>query len=223
MFIFAVYFAHVTKKIAVRTLHIRAKPLAVSLLAAVSAVVVRTSVISMRTMAEVPARFAHRIIADDMYLLSIIVVMVVIFVVVIINIDIGIGVIITHVVVGLMVISSVELIALVIVFVGMPIAVSSHGRVALTMVILGLTLTTDHSLLELGCLTCARRVSDGVALLTHMKQTVGTLLSMTNYLAKLAEIRAVLGAMIVTTMSAYHRQRIQWFVPIQLQIVIVCK
>ena len=74
MFIFAVYFVHVTKKIAVRTLHIRAKPLAVSLLAAVSAVVVWTSVISMRTMAEVPAQFAHRIIADDMYLLSIIVV-----------------------------------------------------------------------------------------------------------------------------------------------------
>ena len=80
------------------------------------------------------------------------------------------------------------------------------------MVILELMLTADHSLLELGCLTCARRVPDGVALLTHMKQTVGTLLSMTNYLAKLAEIRAVLGAMIVTTMSAYHRQRIQWFV-----------
>ena len=40
-----------------------------------------------------------------------------------------------------------------------------------------------------------------------MKQTVGTLLSMTNYLAKLAEIRAVLRAMIVTTMSAYHRQK----------------
>ena len=207
MFIFAVYFVHVTKKIAVRTLHIRAKPLAVSLLAAVSAVV-WTSVISMRTMAEVPARFAHRIIADDMHLLSIIVfivVMVVIFVVVIINIDIGIGAIITHVVVGLMVISSVELTALVIVFVGMPIAVSSHGRVALTMVILGLTLTTDHSLLELGCLTCARRVSDGVALATHMKLTVGTLLSMTNYLAELAEVRAVLGEMIVTAMSADHR------------------
>ena len=144
-----------------------------------------------------------------MYLVSIIVVIVVIFVVVIINIDIGIGVIITHVVVGLMVISSVELIALVIVFVGMPIAVSSHGRVALTMVILGLTLTTDHSLLELGGLTCARRVSNGVALATHMKLTVGTLLTMTYYLAELAEIRAVLGAMtIVTTMSADHMHRL---------------
>ena len=114
----------------------------------------------------------------------------------------------THVVVGLMVISSVELIAFVIAIVGMPIAVSSHGRIALTMVILGLTLTTDHSLLELGCLTCARRVSDGVALATHMKLTVGTLLSMTNYLAELAEIRAVLGAMIVTTMSADHMHRL---------------
>ena len=89
----------------------------------------------------------------------------------------------------------------------MPIAVSSHGRIALTMVILELTLTTDHSLLELGCLTCARRlrrVSDGVALLTRMKQTVGTLLSMTNYVAELAEVRAVPGE-IVTAMSADHR------------------
>jgi hypothetical protein len=51
-------------------------------------------------------------------------------------------------------------------------------------------------------------VSDDVALATHMKLTVGSLLSMTNYLAELAEIRAVLGAMIVTTMSADHRQRI---------------
>ncbi len=76
------------------------------------------------------------------------------------------------------------------------------------MVILGLSLTTDHSLLELGCLTCARRVSDGFALATHMKLTVGSLLLMTNYLAELAEIRAVARAMIVTTMSAYHRQRI---------------
>ena len=106
MLIFAVYFVHVTKKIAVRTLHIRAKPLAVSLLAAVSAVVVWTSVISMRTMAEVPARFAHRNIAVDACFLRIVVV---IFVVVIINIAIGIVVIIPHVVVGLMVISSVEL------------------------------------------------------------------------------------------------------------------
>ena len=51
-------------------------------------------------------------------------------------------------------------------------------------------------------------MSDGVALLTHMKQTVGTLLSMTNYVAELAEVRAVPGVMIVTAMSAYHRQRI---------------
>ena len=75
----------------------------------------------------------------------------------------------------------------------------------MTMVIFGLTLTTDHSLLELGCLTCARRMSDGVALATHMKLTVGTLLSMTNYLAELAEVRAVRGVMIVTAMSADHR------------------
>ncbi len=181
------------------------------MLAAVSAVVVWTSVISMRTMAKVPARFAHRVIADDMYLLfiivvigflSIIVVIVVVCVVVTINI-----IIITHVV-GLMVVSSVELIAFLIIIVGMPIAVSSHGRIALNMVLLGLTLTTDHSLLQLECLTCARRVSDGVALDTHMKLTVGTLLAMTYYLAKLAEIRAVLGAMIVTTMSADHMQRL---------------
>ena len=101
------------------------------------------------------------------------------------------------------------MIAFVIVIVGMLIAASSHGRIALTMVILELTLTTDHSLLELGCLTCARRVSDGVALATHMKLTVCTLRSMTNYLAELAEIRAVLGAMtIVTTMSADHMRRL---------------
>ena len=105
-----------------------------------------------------------------------------------------------------MVISSVELIAFVIAIAGMPIAVSSHGRIALTMVILWLTLTTDHSLLELGCLTCARRVSDGFALATHMKLTVGTLLFMTSYVAELAEVRAVVGAMIVTTMSADHMQ-----------------
>jgi hypothetical protein len=141
-------------------------------------------------------------------LLSIIVVIVVIFVAVIIKIAIGFVVIITHVVVRLTVISSVELIACVIAIVGMRIAVSSHGRIALTMVILELTLTTDNSLLQLGCLTCARRVSDGVALVTHMKLTVGPLLLMTNYLAELAEIRAVARAMIVTTMSAYHRQRI---------------
>ena len=135
--------------------------------------------------------------------ISILVVIVVVFVVVIINIV----VIITHVI-GLMVVSSVELIAFLIIIVGMPIALSSHGLIALNTVLLGLTLTTDQSLLELGCFTCARRVSDDVALATHMKLTVGSLLSMTNYLAELAEIRAVLGAMIVTTMSADHRQRI---------------
>ena len=125
------------------------------MLAAVSALVVWTSVISMRTVAKVPARFAsaHRNIAAVKCYLSIVAVIVV---VVIINIAIGIVVIITHVAVGLTVISSVALIAFVIAIVGMPIAVSSHGRIALTMVILELTLTTDHSLLELGCLTCAR-------------------------------------------------------------------
>ena len=51
-------------------------------------------------------------------------------------------------------------------------------------------------------------MSDGVALATHTKLTVGSLLSMTNYLAELAEIRAVLRAMIVTTMSADHMQRL---------------
>jgi hypothetical protein len=72
-----------------RTLHIRAKSFGVPLLVAVSAVAVWTSVISMRTMAEVqvPARFAHRTIAVDTGFLRIIVV---IFVVVIINIAIGI-------------------------------------------------------------------------------------------------------------------------------------
>ena len=133
------------------------------------------------------------------------VLIVVIFVVVIITIDIGIGVIITHVVVGHMVMSSVELIAFVIVFVGMPIAVSSHWRIALIMVVHGPSFITDHSLQESGCLTCTRRVPDGVALATHMKLTVGGLLSMTNYLAELAEVRAVLGEMIVTAMSADHR------------------
>ncbi len=43
-----------------------------------------------------------------------------------------------------------ELIAFLIIIVGMPIAVSSHGRIALNTVLLGLTLTTDQSLLELG-------------------------------------------------------------------------
>ena len=139
-----------------RTLHIRAKSFGVPLLAAVSALVVWTSVISMRTVAKVPARFAHRNIAAVKCYLRIVVVIVVIFVVVINKIAIGIVVITTHVVVRLMVISSVELIACVIAIFGMPIAVNNHGRIALTMVILRLTLTTDHSLLELGCLTCAR-------------------------------------------------------------------
>ena len=64
-------------------------------------------------------------------------------------------------------------------------------------------------MLELGCLTCARRVSDGFALATHMKLTVGTLLFMTCYVAQLAEIRAVPGEMIVTAMSADHTQSMQ--------------
>ena len=138
--------------------------------------------------------------------LSIIVVIDVIYVVVIINIAMCIVVIITHVV-GLMVVSSVELIAFLIIIVGMRIAVSSHGRIALNMVLLGLMLTTDHSLLELGCLASTRRVPDGFAFATLMKLTVGTLLTMTNYLAELAEIRAPPSAMIVTTMSADHMQR----------------
>ncbi len=144
MFIFAALLVHVTKKIAMRTLHIRAKSFGVPLLAAVSALVAWTSVISMRTVAKVPARFAHRNIAAVKCYLRIVVVIVVTFVVVIIKIAIGIVVIITHVVVGLTVISSVELNAFVIAIVGMLIAVSSHGRIALTMVILVLTLTTDH-------------------------------------------------------------------------------
>jgi hypothetical protein len=127
-------------------------------------------------------------------LLSIIVVIVVIFVVVIINIDIVIVVILTHVVVGLIVISFVELVAFVVVIVGMPIAVISHGRIALTMLILELTLATDHSLLELGCLTCARRVSDAVAFATLTERTFGTLLSMTGYLAQRAVIRTIAAA-----------------------------
>ena len=65
------------------------------MLAAVSALVVWTSVISMRSMAEVSARFAHRNIAVDKCFLRIIVV---IFVVVIIKITSGIVVIITPVV-----------------------------------------------------------------------------------------------------------------------------
>jgi hypothetical protein len=107
MFIFAVLLVHVTKKIATRTLHIRAKSFGVPLLAAVIALVVWTSVISMRTVAKVPARFADRNIAAVKCYFSIIVVIVVIFVVAIIIIAIGIVVVITHVVVGLMVISSV--------------------------------------------------------------------------------------------------------------------
>jgi hypothetical protein len=119
---FAVLLIHVTEKIAMRTLHIRAKSFGVPLLAAVSAMVGRTAVISMRTLAKVPARFAHRNIAAAKYLLGIIVFIVVIFVVVIMNIAIGIVVIITHVSSGsrsLVVISSVELIAFVIAIVGL--------------------------------------------------------------------------------------------------------
>jgi surface polysaccharide O-acyltransferase-like enzyme len=65
MFIFAVLLVHVTKQIAMRTLHIRAKSFGVSLLAAVSALVVWTSVILIRTVAKVPARFAHWTVAAD--------------------------------------------------------------------------------------------------------------------------------------------------------------
>ena len=54
-FIFAVLLVYVTKQVAMRTLHIRAKSFGVTLLVAVSAVVVWTFVIAMRTMAEVPA------------------------------------------------------------------------------------------------------------------------------------------------------------------------
>ena len=84
----------VTQKIAMRTLHIRAKSFGVPLLAAVSALVVWTFVISTGTVAKVTARFAHRNIAANKCFLSIIVVAV------IINIAIGIVVIITHVVVA---------------------------------------------------------------------------------------------------------------------------
>ena len=55
----------VTQKIAMRTLHIWAKSFGVPLLAAVSFFVVWTSVISMGTVAKVPARFAHWTIAAD--------------------------------------------------------------------------------------------------------------------------------------------------------------
>ena len=94
----------------------------------------------------------------------------------------------------LTVISPVELIAFVIAIVGMRIAVSSHGRIALTMVILVLTLATDYSFLELGCLTCARRVSDAVAFATLTERTFGKLLSMTGYLAQRAVIRTIAAA-----------------------------
>ena len=93
-----------------------------------------------------------------------------------------------------MVISSVELIACVIAIFGMPIAVNNHGRIALTMVILRLTLTTDHSLLELGCLTCARRVSDALAFATLSERAFRTLLSMTGYVAQRAVIRTIAAA-----------------------------
>ena len=65
-----------TKQIAMRTLHIRAKSFGVPLLAAVSAFVFWTIVISMRTMAEVSARFAHRNIAAVKCYVSIIAVIV---------------------------------------------------------------------------------------------------------------------------------------------------
>jgi hypothetical protein len=55
MSIFAVLLVHVTKQIAMRTLHIRAKSFGVPLLVAVSAVVVWAFVITMRTVAKVPA------------------------------------------------------------------------------------------------------------------------------------------------------------------------
>ena len=84
--------------------------------------------------------------------------------------------------------------AFVIATVGMPIAVSSHGRVALTIVIPGLTLTTDHSLLELGCLTCARRVSDALAFATLTERAFGSFLSMAGYLAQRAVIRTIAAA-----------------------------
>ena len=80
------------------------------------------------------------------------------------------------------------------VIVGMPIAVSSHGRIALNMVILGHTLTTDHSLLKLGCLTCARRVSDALAFATPTERTFGILLSMTGFLAQRAVNRTIAAA-----------------------------
>jgi len=67
MFMFAVLLVHVTEKIAMRTLHIREKSFGVPLLAAVSALVVWKSVISMRTVATVPARFAHRNVAINKY------------------------------------------------------------------------------------------------------------------------------------------------------------
>ncbi len=62
------------------------------------------------------------------------------------------------------------------------------------MVILGLTLTTDHSLLELGCLTCACRVSDALAFATLTERAFGTFLSMTGYLAQGAVIRIIAAA-----------------------------
>ncbi len=57
MFIFAVLLVHVTKQVAMRTLHIRAKSFGVPLLVAVGAMVVWTFVIAIRTMAEVPNLF----------------------------------------------------------------------------------------------------------------------------------------------------------------------
>ena len=64
----------------------------------------------------------------------------------------------------------------------------------MTMVTLGLTLTMDHLLLELGCLTCARRVSDALAFATLTERAFGKLLSVTSYLAQRAVIRTIAAA-----------------------------
>ena len=47
---------------------------------------------------------------------------------------------------------------------------------------------------KLGCLTCARRVSDAVAFATLTERTFGKLLSMTGYLAQRAVIRTIAAA-----------------------------
>jgi len=67
----------------------------------------------------------------------------------------------------LTVISPVELIAFVIAIVGIPIAVGSHGRIAFTLVILGLALIKNHSLLEVGCLLHDRAGCPTVLHLLH--------------------------------------------------------